>query len=43
MTPTELLDYYRSPGPFTGLGRFGGQVDAIVFDAATVAGIVQAC
>jgi hypothetical protein len=41
MTPTELLDYYRSPGPFTRLGRFAEQVDAIAFDAATVAGIVQ--
>ena len=43
MTLKDLLDYYRSPGPFTALGRFGEQLDAITFDAATVAGIVTAC
>lgn len=41
MTPAELLDYYKSPGPFTDLGRFGDQVDAIAFDAANVATMVQ--
>ncbi len=41
MTSKELLDYYRIPGPFTALGRFGDQVDAIAFDPAVVASIVH--
>ncbi len=41
MTLAELLDYYRSPGPFTHLGHFGEQVDAIPFDPAVVAKTVQ--
>jgi hypothetical protein len=41
MTSTELLDYYRIPGPFTALGRFGDQVDVVAFDPAAVASIVH--
>jgi hypothetical protein len=41
MTSAELLEYYRSPGPFTELGRFGEQIDAIAFDPASAAAIVQ--
>ena len=41
MTPAELLDYYKSPGPFTDLGHFGEQVDAIPFEPAIVAKTVQ--
>jgi hypothetical protein len=41
MTPAELLDYYRSPGSFTDLGRFGAEVDALEFDVGAVAKIVQ--
>jgi len=41
MTLEELLEYYRSPGPFTALGRFGAQIDAMSFDPATIAQVVQ--
>jgi hypothetical protein len=37
----NLLDYYREPGPFTTLGRFAEQVDALPDDIGQIAHAVQ--
>jgi hypothetical protein len=41
MTHDELLAYYIAPGPFTTLGPFAGQVDALPPDVASIANFVQ--
>ncbi len=41
MTHDELLAYYASPGPFTGVGAFADQIDALPSDAGAIAKFVQ--
>jgi hypothetical protein len=41
MTHPEFLAEYVQPGPFTGLGRFGAEVDALPADPAALARVVQ--
>jgi len=41
MTQDDLLAYYTDPGPFTTLGPFAEQVDALSDDIATLAHAVQ--
>ena len=41
MTHDELLDYYTAPGPFTNVGAFANQIDALPSGVATIAKFVQ--
>ena len=41
MTHDELLAYYTSPGPFTSVGAFADQIDALPSDVAAIAKFVQ--
>ncbi len=41
MNHDELLAYYTEPGPFTDLGEFGGEVDALPSDVRAIAKFVQ--
>lgn len=41
MTHDDLLDYYTAPGPFTTVGPFAAQVDALPSDVASIAKVVQ--
>ena len=41
MNHTDILNYYRSPGPFTNVERFAKEIEALPSDTPTIARFVQ--